>query len=413
MTVVVEDSLGNVVGTDNVDSVALAIAAGTGDPKAVLSCNSNVVTVSLGVAHFTGCTINLPGPAYELTATSGALTRATSSIFNVSSPPAPTSTSVPPPAAITVTVAPPAPLLPPVPAPVLKKLSITVSGGGTVTSKGVIACGGSDAKCLGLIKPGTSLKLEANASSGYRFTGWSGGCSGHAARCLISINKDTGVKATFAPLHTPSIVPASIDSAAFAVSWDQSVGSGKLALGGTIGRPASVSITLHAAGAPKSLLTEHLSLPAGKFSVSLSLAPGKLTAGAPLYPGTYVVSLDGKSGKGTIAPQVKPVTLTAPTAGIVSKAYTSESDHGPATAHLKDAKSIWVHFYYQTQPSTKTPITISWYAPTGRLVGSVTEPNRPDLQSRVGSTAALPKGAWRADLRSGTTVVKTVTVNVT
>jgi hypothetical protein len=85
--VAVEDSLKNVVASDNSDRVALAIALGTGAPNAVLSCRSGVVaTVSSGVAQFTGCTIDKPGPAYELTAASGALTQATSSIFNVFSP---------------------------------------------------------------------------------------------------------------------------------------------------------------------------------------------------------------------------------------------------------------------------------------------------------------------------------------
>jgi hypothetical protein len=296
---------------------------------------------------------------------------------------------------------------------VLAKLSVAVSGAGTVKGASGIVCSGDSARCFGTFKPGTKLQLKAGPRAGFQFTGWSGGCSGAAIVCVISIKKDAEVKATFAPFRTTSIVPVSIDKAAFAVDWTESVGSGTLELGGRIGHPASVSITLHRSGASKPLLTEHLSLPAGKFNVSLSLAPGKLPSGAVLYPGTYVVSLAGKGGKGTIPPQVKPVTLTAPATGVVSKAFASGSAQGAAVASLKGVKSIWAHFYYQTQPGAKLPITIAWYEPNGKLAGQIREANRPDVSCRVGSSGPLPKGAWRADLRSGTTVVKSITVQVT
>jgi hypothetical protein len=508
VSVAVEDSLKNVVVTDNTDRVALAIALGTGDPSAVLSCTSgDAAIVSSGVAQFTGCTINKPGPAYELTAASGALTQASSSIFNVFSPiptqlaltqsPSDTSagTVLAPQPTFTVedrfggvvaddkstvtlsitggtpvsggpgsltgcsqsetggvvtfsgcmiatpgvgyklhatdgsltavdtapfTVNPvvsprviPQPSPAPSPPTVLKKLSVAVSGAGTVTGTSGIVCSGNSARCFGTFKPDTTLHLKAGARAGFHFVGWSGSCSGHAALCVISIKEDADVTATFAPLHPTSIVPVSIGKAAFAVTWAQSVGSGELTLGGTIGKPASVSITLHRAGRSTRLLTEHLQLPAGRFSVSLRLSPGKLAAGA-LLPGAYVILLDGKSGKGTILPQVKPVTLTAPTAGVVSKAYTSRSSHGPAAASVNGVNRIWVHFSYQTQPRGKAPITVAWYAPSGHLVGSIAEPNRPEVVSSVGvSSGTLPGGTWRADLRSGTTIVKSVTVNVT
>ena len=57
-------------------------------------------------------------------------------------------------------------------------------------------------------------------------------------------------------------------------------------------------------------------------------------------------------------------------------------------ASLKGVKRIWAHFSYQTQPGAELPITIAWYAPNGRLVGSAHEPNRPEVGSLVGSTAA-------------------------
>jgi hypothetical protein len=78
----VVDSSGNVVTSDDTDSVTLAITSGTGAPGADLSCSTNPVTVSKGVASFT-CSVNMVGTGYTLSATSEALAPATSSAFNV------------------------------------------------------------------------------------------------------------------------------------------------------------------------------------------------------------------------------------------------------------------------------------------------------------------------------------------
>jgi hypothetical protein len=81
--VAVEDSAGNILTTDNTDKVTLAITTGTGTVGAALACTTNPVTVRNGVATFANCNINLAGNGYTLTATSGGLTPATSSAFNV------------------------------------------------------------------------------------------------------------------------------------------------------------------------------------------------------------------------------------------------------------------------------------------------------------------------------------------
>ncbi len=80
--VTVEDAEGNTVTTDS-STVSLAIASGSG----TLTCNSNSVTASSGVATFSGCAINTAG-SYTLKATDGSLTSATSSSFTVSVGPA-------------------------------------------------------------------------------------------------------------------------------------------------------------------------------------------------------------------------------------------------------------------------------------------------------------------------------------
>src|ERR1019366_5482259 len=76
----------NIVTTDS-SAVTLAITAGTGTSGAQLSCASNPLNASSGVAAFGNCAISKAGTGYTLTATDGTLTAAISSSLNVTSPP--------------------------------------------------------------------------------------------------------------------------------------------------------------------------------------------------------------------------------------------------------------------------------------------------------------------------------------
>jgi hypothetical protein len=76
--VAVEDAGGNVV-TTNSSSVTLAIGTGSG----TLTCTTNPVTASSGVATFAGCKISTGGAGYTLKATDGTLTLTTSASFSV------------------------------------------------------------------------------------------------------------------------------------------------------------------------------------------------------------------------------------------------------------------------------------------------------------------------------------------
>jgi hypothetical protein len=86
--ITVEDAAGNPVTNDS-SSVTLGIAAGTptsGGPGTLSTCSST--GEQNGVFSFAGCTINTAGVGYELTATDGQLTSATSSAFGVGTGPA-------------------------------------------------------------------------------------------------------------------------------------------------------------------------------------------------------------------------------------------------------------------------------------------------------------------------------------
>src|SRR5262249_29766745 len=75
---------GNLVTTDNTDSVTVTLGANPGG--AVLS-GTTTVRVSAGVATFANLSLNQPGSGYTLVATSGALTGATSAAFAVTAAP--------------------------------------------------------------------------------------------------------------------------------------------------------------------------------------------------------------------------------------------------------------------------------------------------------------------------------------
>ena len=77
----VEDSSGDVV-TTNTASITLAI--GTNPGGGTLTCTTNPLAATGGVATFAGCKISAAGSGYTLKATATGLTTATSSTFNLS-----------------------------------------------------------------------------------------------------------------------------------------------------------------------------------------------------------------------------------------------------------------------------------------------------------------------------------------
>lgn len=83
----VQDAGGRTVANDS-SQVTLSITSGTGSPGATLSCTSNPLSATNGVASFAGCQIAKTGTAYTLTANDGSLTQAISASFNITPGPA-------------------------------------------------------------------------------------------------------------------------------------------------------------------------------------------------------------------------------------------------------------------------------------------------------------------------------------
>jgi len=74
-------------------------------------------------------------------------------------------------------------------------LAVGKSNQGTVTSAPAgINCGSS---CSTKLAAGTGVTLTATPAPGLAFIGWSGGCSGAAPTCTLTMNADTKVQAAF------------------------------------------------------------------------------------------------------------------------------------------------------------------------------------------------------------------------
>jgi uncharacterized repeat protein (TIGR02543 family) len=64
-----------------------------------------------------------------------------------------------------------------------------------VSDPAAINCG---SVCSAKVVPGSTFSFTATAQTGYRFTGWSGACSGTASTCTAAINANATVQANFA-----------------------------------------------------------------------------------------------------------------------------------------------------------------------------------------------------------------------
>ena len=147
--VTVQDTGGNTV-TGSSASIVLSITSGTGTAGATLICsgtgtNGTTFTASSGVATATGCKIDKAGTGYKLHATSGTLTAADSSVFNVAT--ADTTTTITNSVALATSSV--------VGSAYAVNYSVTVNppGGGTPTGNVTVSDG--TASCVGTVAAGT------------------------------------------------------------------------------------------------------------------------------------------------------------------------------------------------------------------------------------------------------------------
>jgi hypothetical protein len=77
------------------------------------------------------------------------------------------------------------------------RLTVTVTGNGTVTGGGIACTGGSSSGCTSDESAGTDLTLTATPGSGGSFNSWSGCTSTAGATCTVTMSADRTVTANF------------------------------------------------------------------------------------------------------------------------------------------------------------------------------------------------------------------------
>lgn len=182
-------------------------------------------------------------------------------------------------------------------------LTVAKSGNGTVTGSG-INCGST---CSASYAVNTVVTLTAAANSGFRFTGWSGDCTG-ASTCTVTINAAKSVTANFAQtsatLNDISGKPVTISTS------NGSIVNAMMLVAAPSGAPAgftypngffSFDITGLAPGTTTALVT--LTLPAGSVPTAYVKCNAAGTVCAPFagatFPANNVVTLtlvDGGAG---------------------------------------------------------------------------------------------------------------------
>lgn len=77
-------------------------------------------------------------------------------------------------------------------------LSVSRNGKGSIlsTPQG-INCGGGGGGCSAKFAQGTAVTLTATPDPGFRFSNWTGACTGNATTCNVTMTKDTSVQAIF------------------------------------------------------------------------------------------------------------------------------------------------------------------------------------------------------------------------
>jgi hypothetical protein len=320
------------------------------------------------------------------------------------------------------------PQLPPLFPPPASNLSVNVSGDGSVVSEPrglavagrataatTIKCGLTGFECYATLKPGSTLTLVARAGPGYKLQGWRGPCKVQGGACTVSLAGARTVSAVFAPKVKSSTFSAGLaPSPQFKVKWKASVARGVLRVSGVVGRPALAKVQLRR---PRggALLTESVTVDKGKFVLLPKLLPGLLTGGARLFPGGFMVSLTGTSGKLKMPLQIQTITLPAPPEGVVRKSYPSTSQGGRQVKAVPAKQGqAYANFRFESQPARNAKITIRWYWPNGKLLGTIKKSNRPTVFSFIGTPTgnSLPKGNWVAELRAGNKIVQRLLVRV-
>jgi len=91
-----------------------------------------------------------------------------------------------------------------------------------------IACGAGGTSCTGSMPSAMKIGLSAVASSGYRFVGWTGDCSGETPGIWVALDRSRACGATFAPLESGLTAPSIVWRAPAPISLGTVLGAAQL-----------------------------------------------------------------------------------------------------------------------------------------------------------------------------------------
>jgi hypothetical protein len=425
VTVAVEDSLGNVVTTDNSD---VTVALGTNPGSGTLSGTLTVAAVS-GVATFGNLSINKTGIGYTLTASDGSDTGATSSAFNITPGTAtqvafatqPSNTS----AGATIS--------PAVSVKIEDSLGNVVTGDITsvTVALGTNPSGGSLSGTTTLSATNgvaTFATLAINkAGIGYTLTASDGGLTG-ATSSAFNVTPASASQLVFGvqPTNTPpgaTISPAVTvkvedslgnvvtgDSSSVTVAIGNNPGSGTLSGTSSVSAVSGVAtfstLSINKAGIGYTLTAQDGSLTvatSSAFNITSGSAtqlvfgvqPGNTTAGATISPAVTVKVEDSMGNVVTSDSSSVTVALgTNPGGGTLSGMATVSAVSGVAT--------------FSTLSINKSGIGYTLTAADGALTGATSS----SFNITPGSAAQLAFGIEPTNTPAGATISPAVTVAV-
>jgi hypothetical protein len=184
--------------------------------------------------------------------------------------------------------------------------------------------------------------------------------------------------------------------------------SGKLSnssvtLTGTVGAPASLTITIALHGSKKTAVKSTFSASSGAWSRTLKLP-------ATLSPGKYDVRVTGP----VVQSSATSFTVAAPASGIVKRSYASGPRRGPAVTTITHTSELWAHFQFSFLPKKGQKITTQWILPGGKRLAANTRPRTSLVEAQVKdlSGKTLPTGRWRCVIKVGKTVLATLNVRL-
>jgi uncharacterized repeat protein (TIGR02543 family) len=321
----------------------------------------------------------------------------------------------------------PTPEPPPDPPPVQTNLLTSVSGNGSIvtvsTKRGLsgeapkqpVKCGVKGTACLSEMPADSTMTMRAIPSPGYKFNGWTSGCTGRSLTCAFTAGSSSAartVSATFVPQRPNRALVVRLRPPSIAAKFKASIGKGTLKVAGSITLPAKLRVQLRRPGGGP-LLTKNIRA-LGSFRLKSLLKQGKLAGGARLFPGAFVLSVTGRAGNTPVPLQLRTVFVRSPLEGVVRSSYGATLENGVRVNPIpRGSRQLWAVFRFETQPLI-APITVSWYDLHGTFVGSLRKNNRPIISTGIGSATggAIPSGTYKVVLKAGKKLIKTLRIRV-